>query len=83
MLCDDIKAIDFLHDRDFFPDDNGAWGRIKKVLEAVPTAHNSRYVAALDALQEWHLSKPSITGINPFVVFCRERLNAEKDPHCT
>jgi hypothetical protein len=32
MLSDDIKIIDFLRDRNFFPDDNGAWNRIKTVL---------------------------------------------------
>jgi hypothetical protein len=37
QLAADIKVISFLHERDFFPDDNGAWERIKKSLEGVQT----------------------------------------------
>lgn len=32
MLADDIKVIDFLKSQGFYPDDNGAWSRIKNVL---------------------------------------------------
>jgi hypothetical protein len=53
MLCDDIKVIDFLHDRDFFPDDNGAWGRIKKVLEAVPTCAQHTQPAKCLGCEYW------------------------------
>jgi hypothetical protein len=43
MIEDDIKVIDFLHERDFFPDDNGAWMRIKTYLaEALKPSHNNR-----------------------------------------
>jgi len=52
-------------------------------LEGVQTqTTNSRYVTALELYQAFVDSKEYGTDTN-FKLWCKERFNAEKDPHCT
>ena len=51
-------------------------------VEAGRTATNSRYVAAL-ALYEEYLTVTSFGADTTFKLWCKERLNAAKAPHCT
>jgi superfamily I DNA and RNA helicase len=62
-----------------------AWAAVKmaEAAEGVQTqTTNSRYVAAL-ALYEEYLTVTSFGADTTFKLWCKERLNAAKAPHCT
>jgi hypothetical protein len=78
------KVTDAVQEFSHFDDDVlDSWERIKKSLEGVQThPTNSRYVAAL-ALYEEYLTVTSFGADTTFKLWCKERLNADKAPHCT
>lgn len=53
LLDIDIKVINFLHDSPYFPDDNGAWNRIKHILEAIQV-NNKKPTTCNNTSCDWY-----------------------------